>query len=391
MNENEKYFVLLIASYLNQEEPPTAGNKIDWEEIYRLSAIHNVAAITANQILQLKGSSLPNDELLSKFRQQIGYTVIDAAEKEETVAFIKDLLCNAGIDFLFVKGAVLKQYYPIPEFRTGSDTDVIIRNEDIKKCAQVFCAKNCVVKTESTNGFSVLYKKQHIEIHGTQDYDHAFFADIFDMCTKNGNEYRLKAEYHLLYVLCHIIKHFKNCGAGIKMFMDIDVLLRREKELDIALFWNLCTKLNIETFAKASFALCHYWFKTPIKRETDVKLDPQLKELFETEILNSGNFGFNARDLGDFYINKAIGKSGKNGANAKIRAIFKMLFPLKKYLEDKYGYVKKRPYLLPLAWISRLCAAVFKRSAHSASTIRSILHTGTDAEQYKKLLNELGI
>ena len=68
-----------------------------------------------------------------------------------------------------------------------------------------------------------------------------------------------------------------------------------------------------------------------------------------------------------------------------------MLFPPKKYLEDKYGYVKKRPYLLPLAWISRLCAAVFKRSAHSASTIRSILHTGTDAEQYKKLLNELGI
>ena len=176
MNENEKYFVLLIASYLNQEEPPTAGNKIDWEEIYRLSAIHNVAAITANQILQLKHGSLPNDELLSKFRQQIGYTVIDAAEKEETVAFIKDLLCNAGIDFLFVKGAILKKYYPIPEFRTGSDTDVIIRNEDIKKCVQVFCAKNCVVKMESTNGFSVLYKKQHIEVHGTQDYDHAFFC-----------------------------------------------------------------------------------------------------------------------------------------------------------------------------------------------------------------------
>ena len=158
MNENEKYFVLLIASYLNQEEPPTADNKIDWEEIYRLSAIHNVAAITANQILQLKHGSLPNDELLSKFRQQIGYTVIDTAEKEETAVFIKDALRGAGIDFLFVKGAILKKYYPIPEFRTGSDTDVIIRNEDIKKCAQVFCAKNCVVKRKAQTDFPFFIK-----------------------------------------------------------------------------------------------------------------------------------------------------------------------------------------------------------------------------------------
>lgn len=50
------------------------------------------------------------------------------------------------------------------------------------------------------------------------------------MCSKtNTNEFLIKKEYHLIYVLCHIIKHFNSCGAGIKMFMDIDAIIRKIK------------------------------------------------------------------------------------------------------------------------------------------------------------------
>ena len=391
MNQNEKYFVSLMSSYLNRTNPPQAGKDTDWAAIYELSAIHNVAAITADPVLKLEQGSVPDEETLSKFRQQIGYTVIDAAEKEETAAFIKDFMRAGNIDFIFIKGAVLRNYYPIKEFRTGSDTDVIIRQEDFAKCRTLFEAKGYDIKTDGFNGFSVSYKNQHIEIHSTLDYDNPVFENIFDMCEKNANEYLIKKEYHLLYVLCHIIKHFNHCGAGIKMFMDIDVLLRSTDNFDYEEFMALCRKINIETFAKASFALCRYWFNTPVDSDLDLRECADFRELFETEIIKSGSFGFHSRDLGDYYINKGIGGSGKNSAAAKLKALLFLIFPPIKDLARKYGYLNKKPYLLPVAWISRLCAAVFSRSSHSRNTVKAILHTGSESEQYKKLLKELNI
>ena len=391
MNKNEKYFVSIMSAYLNGTTPARADDDIDWNEIYRLSTVHNVAAVAAVMIQKLTEGNIPNDKILSEFRQQTGYTVIDAAEKEQTVCFLKEVLNGNNIDFILIKGAVLRELYPIKELRTGSDTDVIIRNEDLKRCEQAFCEMGCSIKTESVNVFSVYYKNQHIEMHSVNDYDNPFFADIFDFCSKKGNEYLISEEYHLLYVLCHIIKHFNFCGAGIKMFMDIDVLIRSIKNFDYDKFMAICRKINIETFAKASFALCRNWFATPVRSEYNFESNKQLIELFETEIIRSGSFGFDSRDLGNHYINKGMGNNAKNGLVAKFRALIIMIFPPKQYLKSRYAYLSKRPYLLPFAWLSRLCAGIFKRSAHSKNTIRSIIHTNSESEQYKKLLDELGI
>lgn len=390
MNKNEKYFVSLISSYLNNKRPIPPNFNIDWNEIYKLSAIHNVSAIVANQIIKIKENQ-PDENILSKFRQQIGYTLIDATQKEKTINFIRNFLNSKNIDFIFVKGAILRNYYPIKDFRTGSDIDVIIRDEDFKNCENIFNDNKFKVVNEGANGFSVYRNNQHIEFHSVHDYDNPYFADIFDMCVKNSNEYVLKKEYHLLYVLCHIVKHFNNCGAGIKMFMDIDAIIRNIDYFDYEKFIEICREINIETFAKASFALCNYWFSTPIKSEINLEENSDFRELFETEIIKSGNFGFNSRDLGDYYINKGIGQNGKNGIKAKIKALFIMAFPKIDIMRAKYGYLKNRPYLLPVAWISRIFSAAFKRTEHSKGTIKSIINTGKESEQYKKLLNELNI
>ncbi|MCD7796963.1 MAG: hypothetical protein LUG95_05000 [Clostridiales bacterium] len=49
MTENEKYFISLLSSFLNSDKAPTPSSDINWDEIYRLSQIHNVSAISANQ------------------------------------------------------------------------------------------------------------------------------------------------------------------------------------------------------------------------------------------------------------------------------------------------------------------------------------------------------
>lgn len=390
MNRNEKYFVALISSHLNNQPPPPPENT-DWEEIYRLAGIHNVCAIIANQIFMLKPEEQPNAETLSKFRQQMGYTVIDSDEKKQTRDYIRKLFTENKMEYMFVKGAILRNYYPVKDFRTGSDTDVLIRNEDMDKCRCLIKEAGLKTENSSRNVISAYYNKQHIEIHSDLDYDNPFFQNIFDMCERKGYEYIIGDQLHLLYVMCHIIKHFNMCGAGIKMFMDIDVLIRHMENFDYNAFMEQCRDIRIETFARASLALCAYWFGTPVNTDIDLNDDTKLRDLFETEIMKSGNFGFNARDLGDYYINKGMGSSGKNGLFSKLRALIALLFPEKKYLMNQYAYTQRRPYLLPLAWVNRLFDAVLKRKEHSKNTVRSILSKGDETEQYKKLLTELDI
>lgn len=390
MNQNEKYFVTLISSYLNQATPPLPNN-VDWQEIYRLACIHNVCAIVADRIMALSEDTGIDSELISKFRQQLGYTLIDTGEKEEAQNFIKELLESSNTDYIFIKGAVLKNYYPVPELRTSSDTDVIIRHTDMEKVRGIIAEKATDISDSNSNVITVLYKNQHIEIHSELDSDHPYFNDIFSLCEKDGNEYIISDKLHLIYVLCHMIKHFKMCGAGIKMFMDIDVLLRRLGDFDYKSFIDKCSQLNIDIFASACFSLCKKWFDTPISKEANNFADERIIALFEEEILSSGNFGFNVRDLGNYYINKGMKSGKKNTFITKIKAMLALFFPKKAYLMRQFEYARKHPFLIPIAWANRIADAVFKRSEHSKSTIKSIFTSGNESEQYINLLRELDI
>lgn len=390
MNNNEKYFVSLISSHLNNM-PPEVPCDIDWEEVYRLSNIHNVCAVVTNQIMLIPKDKQPKNDIISNFRQQLGYTLIDYDDKNDALDFLREKLTYEKLDFLLVKGAVLRNYYPVKEYRTSGDIDVVINYADIGRCREIFSAENIKITDTRNNYFAFKYKSQNIEIHTNLDMDHPYFEHIFDMCEKEGCEYKISDEVHLLYVLCHIVKHFNLFGAGIKMFMDIDVLIRHMKDFNYDEFLIKCRELNIENFTKSCFSLCNYWFNTPVKAEIDFSSDTDFRKLFEDEIINSGSFGFNKRDLGNYYLNKGIGKSGKNNIFSKIKAFLAMLFPSKSYIKNEFKYLEKYPFLLPFAWCHRLFLAVFVRTKHSKDTIKSIINSSNESEQYKKLLNELDI
>lgn len=385
MNNNEKYFVSLIYSYLNSV-PPVLPENIQWKQIYKLAEINNISGIIANEILKLDKKHQPESSILSEFRQQIGYTVIDFEEKEKAVEAAKVFLNNLKIDHIFIKGEIIKNYYPIKELRTSADTDIIIRDKDLKDLHDVLNSHGFGIYDVKTTGFSVKAYNQSIEFHGTLDYDNAYFKDIFDYCQKSENEYFIDDYNHLLYVMCHIIKHFKFCGAGIKMFMDIDAVIRHIGDFDYEKFMNMSKKLNIEVFCKSALSLCNYLFDTPVKAEIDFEKDIKLRQLFESEIINGGSFGFSKRDLGSYY---AV-TSAKNGKASRLKAFSALLFPDSAYLKKQFEYAKKHPALLPAAWLNRIFLAVFKNGSHSLKTISSIAEN-TNNNNYIEFLNELKI
>jgi hypothetical protein len=388
MNANETCFVKLIRSHLNNTVPPVFDST-DYKEILRLAAINNVVGIIAAEIGKADETLKLPDEQMSFAKQQLGYTLIDYDEKCALVKNASEIFDSIGADYLFVKGTVIREYYPQKELRTSGDVDIIIRQKDIKRVCNALSDNGYRLTEDKGTYISFDYGNQHIEIHSDENYDNPYFKDIFSLCEKTGNGCILSDELHLLYVLCHIAKHFNMCGAGIRMFIDIDVLIRHIGDFDYDGFIAECEKAGIATLAKAAFSLCNYWFDTPVKAEIDFNKNEAFRKLFEAEIINGGSFGFESRGLSDYYLNKGMGDEGRVDAKAKAGALMHMLFPPKRYLYNQFRYAQEHHILLPAAWANRLFNGVFRHGRNSAKTLDGIINRSSTESEYKKLLKEL--
>lgn len=392
MNKQNKYFISLISSFLNKTTPEISDD-IDWNAIFNLSTIHNVAGIISNQISLLPIDERPKNDLEKAFKHQLGYTIISYENKLNTINMLKKAFTDNDISYLFVKGAVLKDYYPVCELRTSGDIDVYVKYQEFNKAKKLFSTDDYQITADASNGFAFDFGDDHIELHTEKDCDNPFFADIFSIAESNGCEYTLSKENHLLYVLCHIAKHFNYCGAGIRMFCDVDVLIRNIDNFDYDSFMDLCQSANIYNFAKAVFSFCNNKFNTPVKAEIDFSKQQDMFELLENTIIDGGSFGYERRNMGEHYIDQSLKNSSSNSNNfsTKLKAIFMFIFPKTDYLKNVYPYCSKVAILLPVAWLQRLFEGIFKRRDHSKNTFKDILNSDSYSVEYRKLLDELEI
>lgn len=394
MDANKEYFIRLISDFLNYRAPKVCEG-VDWNEIYRLSDIHNMCAIIANEILQLEKKHQPPKNILSLFKQQLGLTIINSKEKDDLIGLIRKIFNENKIDFIFLKGAVLKEFYPVKEFRTSGDIDLFVRNTDFEAARILFKSnpEEFRITHNTTRVCTVNYRDIQIELHTADDTDGSYFSDIFKKAEKSKDsfEYSLSKENHLLYVLCHIAKHFNQFGAGVRMFADIDVLVRNIENFNYDAFIIKCREANIEVFAKYAFSFCKYHFDTPVKAEIDFKSGSEITQLFESTVIDGGSFGYASRKHAELYLKNNVNKNGKITFISKIKAFFSMIFPSARHLKMGYSYAMKHPFLLPVAWLNRVIDAIKNKNIHSMNTAKRIFTSTADTEQYALLLKELDI
>lgn len=388
MDNNEKYFIYLINSFLNKNKSKF-DDAVSFDEIYRLAKIHNVVGIITNQILTFNKNELEQINNISYFRQQLGLTLIDFQSKIDNIKILRDTFNSCEIPFIFVKGTRTRELYPTPELRTSSDIDIYYPEKYYNKLNKALKESNFEITSSNQKLILLKSSNQTIEIHSTDDYDNEYFKDLFSIAIhKTDFEYELSLEDELLFCLCHIAKHINSCGAGVRMFMDIDVIIRAIASFNYNSLMIKAKSANIETFTKYSLTLVKRWFNTPFEYREDGISEEILLSL-ENSTISGGCFGFEKRGLGDYYVDKAIKKSGKNSILSKLKAIIILFFPSPKYLMDSYLYSKKHPILLPVAWLQRLYLGIFKHSSNSKNTVAGILKTDNSVEEYRKLKNEL--
>lgn len=181
---------------------------------------------------------------------------------------------------------------------------------------------------------------------------------------------------HLLYLLLHAYKHFVRSGIGLRQFCDIGLWARAyHTEIDWQRLHEQCESIHAAIFAAAAFRIARDYlgieFDLSAPWSDAVDVEPLLHDS-----LCGGVYGSN--DLTRLHSSTVMLNAVKASRTGEKSSILRTVFPKRAYLERRYPYLKKRPYLLPVARVQRL--------AHYASEKQS--GAGNSASGSIKLAKE---
>lgn len=345
MNGESKLLIAALRSAMTGEIPELP-EQVDWQNFLTLAAVHKIEGLVYSG---LKNADLPHNVSL---HLQAAYHKAIFSDAQYT--YIKNQLqkelTQAGVPHMFLKGAYLKENYPIPALRTMADLDVLVYTEDYDKIDTV-CATlgSQPVGGDGNHRSFVFPSGVLVEFHPNLLHHATLIAPELNpgwqYAKKDCPAYTLELteEGFYLHVLCHMADHFVGGGVGARFVLDVWVLRnRRHKPIDRTFVEQELTRFGLLEFVKNIERLAEIWFGN---EETD----PVMDELAEY-ILTSGVHGRSDRAM----LNAVAMSKGGN----RFSALWRKAFYPRAELEDRYSWAKGKPWLLPAAWCARAFRAV---------------------------------
>ena len=310
---------------------------------------------------------------------------------------IKSVFNEIKTDFLIVKGSEISSYYPIKELRTSGDIDIIVRCVDYERLVSFFENK-CSFETDKYSGYThkndtVMFYLSDvlIEIHKGADLQNDYFHDIFDVAIKeNDYEYSLSLFDNLMYVFLHLVKHIADRGAGIRMLMDLDVLIRNIENFSEEKFYAECEKAGELKYAQILLSVLSKAFKTPVRDVIGIDNNSYYDNMIDI-MLDGGSFGYFVQSTGfyHYYVNNDTNKDVTGFS--KFKAIIRYVFPPFEYVRGYREYSAKHPFLTPLAYFARAKDALFKRRKKALNTFSQIIRVNDNDIDQRKFLEQIDI
>ena len=266
--DTREYFVYLMYCHLNGIDP-RGERRSDWQQIFNLAEKNHVTAIIAYEIDGLPEDLRPKGELAKLFRDALNRKKSDFDSRLCSLAIFMSTMTSSQIPHLIIKGTALRNNYPVPALRTGRDIDVIVHPLDYSTAISALKLRGLtelsVKRNEARMQIADDVFEIRTELESINIQSKIYFSTPFDDISEEmGYTYKLKTVYHLLYLVTHTAHNLKEGGAGVRMIMDIDVLIRTHPNIDIEEFLSLCDNIKISKTAQALIALARKWFNTPI-------------------------------------------------------------------------------------------------------------------------------
>jgi hypothetical protein len=370
MNYNNIYLIELMKAAIFDVIPLEPSAALDWEYIFDKAVEQNIAGLICCSVKKIKKEYLPEQDLVSKFMNNMFSTVMVGAKQHNEFVCINNLMKKEGLTFIGLKGCIIRDIYPVPELRTMGDFDVLVKKEQLNEIKRIFKDNNYkiendaygIVCSKGTVNWEIFYTIANEFNINSRKWDEVFFTEIIN----NDSLCSPKPTYFLTHLLVHTAKHLLGSGAGIRNLADIALYTRTYMDdIDFDIVEKSCKEQEyFDIYVQASKVQ---------RKKCDVFLD---------YMLLYGIYGKHDNTL----LSQLTKRQNQDDSFVK-----KLFFPPKETLEHRYKYLKKYPYLLPYAWINRVFSAVFRWGFSVKRMVKDTRGAAKFSEDRDKWLDELGL
>ena len=362
LTATERQFLHIAKAAVSGGELP--AENVDWPAVFALAGQQKLLPIVFEAARKTPAAA-ENAALFAAVKQQVIAQVLHQTMRASEFAGLYQRLRAAGLHPVVVKGQLCSRLYPLKDHRISADDDLYIPDAEFMACHEQLLANGLTTDTpvdELPTADEVPYTKDgsplYIELHrrlfdSSEDahdelnrfFEHFPAAEIDGFLAMPPHE-------HLLYLILHAYKHFVRSGIGVRQFCDIGLWARAyHAEIDWQRLHEQCESVHAATFAAAAFRIAKDYlsieFDLPAPWDGSIDAEPLLHDTLCGGVYDSN-------DLTRLHSSTVTLNAVKASRTGEKSSVLRTVFPKREYLERRYPYLKKRPYLLPVAWVQRL-------------------------------------
>lgn len=363
------------------------SEKPDMDALLKLAGKHSIGALMYHALLSGGYENEPiTQQLLFHCFRYISVSEGQMAMLDRVFAAFE----QRHIDYLPLKGILLKGIYPQPEMRRMGDGDVLFRPEQYDSIREVLTEMGFTFDYETDHEavwqHPDLVLEMHKRIVPRRDKDlYRYFGDGWTYAIADGDHphrYGFNLEMQFISLFVHLVKHYRGGGIGLSHMIDLWVFRRQYPMMDETVVRAELDKMYLGDFYDNVLDTLQVWFEG--KEATD-KTDFITNVIFE-----NGVYGTRERALLSY-----AAKAGHRESAATNRYAVKLLhlvFPPRYTLETKYPILRKYPICLPGIWVVRWVDALLFRRRHIAQRNQDIQRTNVEnIEQFEQALQYVGL
>lgn len=372
-SEESAYLLEVLKGFMYQQYPgPFSG---DWFRLIRLAerqAVTGILGYMTEQYPAIFTGQENNDAWSAYLRNQFLNTLVLYTRREERAKLRMKQMNLLGIRHMVLKGFVTRDYYPVTQLRTYCDIDILISLEQRKQCDDWMMKEGFRRKTDWEPVYSYYKGEEFYEIHTELMDQNLTGKEALDWFTREAWEHAVRVEcdtwvmekeYHLVYLFVHLAKHLEGTGAGIRMYLDLALMIRAEKEqLDWIKIKSLCERMGIVGFVRIIFAFLNRYLEVKLPKAAEEAFDfgKETIEVTAEDLYEKGSllllYTFSGGTFGSISERAGLVFAEKCGMVKTYRGpmVVRKLLPGSENLKKRYTYLEEKPWLLPAAWIHRI-------------------------------------
>ena len=381
LTATETQFLHIVKAAVSGGEIP--AENVDWSAVFALAGQQKLLPLVFEAARKAPAAA-ENAALFASVKQQVVAQVLSQTVRAAEFAALYRKLRAAGLHPVVVKGQLCSRLYPLTDHRISADDDLYIPDGEFLACHEALRENGLTTDTPAdalVTADEVSYMKKgsplYIELHrhlfdsaeDAHDDLNRFFSDLKPI--EIDGFLAMPPHEHLLYLILHAYKHFVSCGIGLRQFCDIGLWARAyHDQIDWQRLRAQCERVHAATFARAAFHIARdglgIAFALPAPWDAAIDTKPLLHDT-----LCGGVYGSN--DYTRLHSSTVTINAVKASRTGERSGVLRTVFPKRAYLERRYPYLQKRPYLLPVAWLARMVHyAAEKRSSADNSAAGSL-------------------